>query len=940
MSRVLLLVDGNALVHRAFHAVPPLTTSKGELVNAVYGFAAMLLKVASEVAPGYAAIAFDRAAPTFRHLEYEQYKAQRVRVDDGLYDQFRRVHQLADALSIPTFEVDGYEADDVLGTLSRQASELGIKTVIITGDNDALQLVSPDVTVITPRRGFSETLVYDEQAVRERYGLNPCQLPDFKALVGDQSDNIPGVPGIGEKTAQKLIGQYGTLQELFAHLDELEPKLKARLDGQREQAFHSRHLVTIVTDVPIDLDLSACRFGQYDREKAMALLRELEFKSLVGKLPQPAATGNGAGGGEEQAGDTRGRPAQMPLFAEVTSRETAVVTPVHPPAAEVGRSFGEYSCVTTPRQLDELASLLAERPGFVVDVETTSKDAMKADLVGLAFACEAGRAYYVPVGHRGAGEQLPRQTVLERLRPVLESAELPKLAHNGKYDAIVLGHYGIRLRRVAFDTMIASYLLESAQRALNLKDVAWARLGVEMTPITDLIGKGKSQITISEVPIEAAAAYAGADADMTWRLARLLEPELKRNQLWDLFCQVEMPLVPVLADMERNGVAVDVDYLLSMSRDFRQRLDALEREVWAAAGHQFNINSTQQLGAVLFDELKLPVAKRTKTGYSTDAEVMEGLRDAHPIVSLVLDYRQIAKLKSTYVDALPLLVNPHTGRVHTSFNQTGTETGRLSSSEPNLQNIPARTELGRDVRRAFVAGRPNSVLLAADYSQIELRILAHITRDPKLVAAFSAEVDIHAATASEIFGVPVARVTSEMRRFAKTVNFGIIYGMSDYGLSSRSGLSRQVASDYINSYRQKYPLVWDYLEQTRQQAARHGYVSTLLGRRRQLPEINSPNRQVRMAAERMAINMPIQGTAADIIKLAMVDLHRQLARLGSENRLILQVHDELVLEVPRNGLEDMRDLVRATMENAMPGVSVPLKVEVEAGENWRDLTPI
>jgi len=945
MTKAIMLVDGNALVHRAFHAVPPLTTSKGELVNAVYGFASMLLKVAAEVRPQYAAVAFDRAAPTFRHQEYEQYKAQRVRTDEGLYPQFARVHQLVDVLGIPAFEMDGYEADDVLGTLSRQAAEISLPAIIVTGDNDALQLVGPLVTVITPRRGFSETLTYDEQAVRERFGLSPSQLPDFKALVGDQSDNIPGVSGIGEKTAQKLISQFGSLEGLFVHLDELDPKLRARLEGQREQAFHSLHLVTIVRDVPIQLDLETCRFGAYDRSRAMSLLRELEFRSLVGKLPatsDPVTPTNFSA--PELIAVTSA--SQMPLFPtdEAVAEPTEEATPA---AAKLGLRVrptagairGAYDVVTTADELDALVSELSLSNGFAIDLETTSKDAMKADLVGFSFATQPGSAWYVPVGHEAADGQLPIRQVIGRLRPVLEGETVAKYAHNAKYDMTVLRHYGVRLDGLTFDTMLASYVLESGQRAHNLKDLAWARLGVEMTPITDLIGKGKAQITMAEVPVSQAAAYAGADADMTLRLARLLEPELRQDQLWHLFADVEMPLVPVLADMEIAGVAVDVDYLLSMSRDFRRRLDELEQQIWKAAGHRFNINSTQQLGAILFEELRLPAAKRTKTGYSTDVEVMEGLRGAHPIIQMILDYRQISKLKSTYVDALPQLVNPRTGRVHTSFNQTGTETGRLSSSEPNLQNIPTRTELGRDVRRAFITGRPHTLLLAADYSQIELRILAHITHDPKLVEAFQADEDIHSATASEIFAVPMDTVTPEMRRFAKTVNFGIIYGMSDYGLSSRAGLSRQEASEYIARYRQKYPRVWEYLEQTKRQAAEHGFVSTLLGRRRRLPEINSPNRQVKMAAERMAINMPIQGTAADIIKLAMIRLHRKLRELSSSSQLILQVHDELVLEVPEAEIEDVKALVRETMESAMP-MSVPLKVGIEAGQNWRDLRPI
>jgi len=936
-SEMLLLVDGHALVHRAFHAVPPLSTTKGELVNAVYGFALMLLKAINELRPQYVAVAFDKAAPTFRHLEYEEYKAHRPPAPEGLHQQLARVRELTEALSIPIYEIEGWEADDVLGTLARQATERGLSVVIATGDADALQLVGPSVRVMVPLKGFSETTTYDEVGVRQRYGLAPEQIPDYKALKGDPSDNIKGVPGVGDKTAARLLAEFGTVESLLARLDDAPPKLRPLLAEHADEARQSKRLATIVTDVPVQLDLAKCRAGAYDRPRVVGLFRELEFRSLLSRLPDlapqpPLPTGEGIA----SEVSPRPEPLQMDLFGEIEPAGQAPAAPLSPMAIKVGARLGDYRVVDSPAALDDLARELAARPGFVVDVETTDVNPMRAKLVGIAVAVEPGAASYVPVGHR-AGEQLPLDLVAAKLRPLLADAGRGKYGHNLKYDAIVLDRHGMPLRGLAFDTMVATYLLESSQRALNLKDVAFAKLGVEMTPITDLIGKGKSQITMAEVPIPAVAAYAGADADVTLRLMRRLEPELRQqSDLWRLFEEVEMPLVLVLAAMEEAGVALDCDFLEQMSRDLAGRIGALEAEIYDLAGHRFNVNSTQQLAGVLFQELHLPPSRRTKTGQSTDAETLEALRGAHPIVERILEHRQLVKLKSTYVDALPALINPATGRVHTSFNQTGTTTGRLSSSDPNLQNIPIRTDLGRQVRRAFVVGQPGYCLLGADYSQIELRILAHITRDERLVAAFEADEDIHAATASRLFGVKLRDVTPDQRRMAKTTNFGVIYGISDYGLSQQLGIPRKDAAEFIQSYFAKYPTIRDYLSSAIRQAQEHGYVTTLLGRRRFIPEINVANQAIRNAAERMAINTPIQGTAADVIKVAMVRLHREMQRRGLRSRMILQVHDELVFEGPEEELAELRPLVVEMMEGAYT-LSVPLKVDIKTGADWGDL---
>ena len=903
------------------------------MVNAVYGFALMLIKVIGEIKPDYLAVAFDRAAPTFRHVEFAAYKAQRPRAPEGLFDQFDRVRELVHAFGIPIFEVDGFEADDVLGTLARQADERGLETVIVTGDADALQLVGPRVRVLMPQRTFADTKLYDEAAVRERYGLEPAQLVDYKALKGDASDNIPGVPGVGEKTAVRLLQEFGSLEGIYARLESVPEKTRALLAQHEELARQSRHLATIVRDVPITLDLDACRASGYDRSRVVELFRELEFRSLLPRLPaslgkteqRPVAEAAPAGNGQ---------PQQMAMFAVVAAARPAAVSVAPPPA------LGDYRLVTTRDSLAELVNALASSSRFSLDVETTGVDPMRAALVGLSFAVAPGQAYYVPVGHapqaEGAEAQLPLEEVLARLRPLLADGGRGKCGHNIKYDVVVLAELGVEVSGVEFDSMVAAWLLEPSQRLLGLKDQAWSRLGLELTPIDGLIGKGRNQVTMAEVPVAAACSYACADADVALRLRDRLEPELRQAGLWHLFATVEMPLVPVLARMERAGVALDIPYLQQISRELYQRIGELEQRIYAEVGHRFNLNSPVQLGSVLFDELGLPSARRTKTGHSTEAGVLERLRGAHPVLDMILEYRHLVKMKSTYVDALPTLVNPRTGRVHTSFNQTATATGRLSSSDPNLQNIPIRTELGKRVRRSFVAGRPDHLLLSADYSQVELRILAHITRDERLLSAFAADEDVHAATAAELFNVPLAEVTYEMRRLAKTINFGVLYGMSEYGLSQRVDLSRQDAADYISRYLGKYDGVNRYIQQTIEQARREGYVTTLLGRRRPLPEIHAPVYGVRQAAERMAINTPIQGTAADIIKIAMIDLDRALCERGYGGAMLLQVHDELVLESPREALGELAELTRSTMAGAFP-LDVPLKVDVAAGPNWEEM---
>lgn len=901
-SPLLVLIDGHALVHRAYHALPPFSIAKtGEPTGAVYGFASMLLKVLEELKPTHYAIAFDRPTPTFRHLRYEEYKAQRPKAPDDLVAQFKRVRQLVDTFHIPAFEMDGYEADDILGTLARQAAEMGMDAVIVTGDYDTLQLVGPRVRVFAPKGYFSDTILYDEARVRERYGVEPAQVADFKGLKGDPSDNIPGVAGIGDKTATRLVQQFGSMEAIFEHLDDVTPpKLRETLRASKDIALESKHLSLIDCDVPVKLELDACRVTGYDRAQAVELFRELEFASLLSKLPEALAMGRDAAA-------------------------TVEIAKVSQPS---------YSIVNTSEALDSLLTRVSAASLLVLDLETTSLDAMRADIVGISLAIAPQEAGYIPVGHRWDGSQLSLDYVLDRLRPILSDSGLPKAAHNANYDLTVLGRYGVAVQNLAFDSMIAAHLL--GEKSLGLKALAFGRLGIEMTPITALIGTGSNQLTMDKVLVAEAAPYACADADMTLRLCQLLERELKQEEgLWRLFTEVEMPFVPVLVRMQINGVALDTAFLRAMSQELGEEMQRLEAAIYDWVGHHFNINSSQQLAGVLFDELHLPSNKRTKSGYSTDAAVLEGLRSAHPVIGQILDYRQLAKLKSTYIDALPALINPNTGRVHTSFNQTGTTTGRISSSDPNLQNIPVRTEQGRQVRRAFTAA-PGNLLLAADYSQIDLRALAHLSQDDNLIAAFLHDEDIHTATAAQVFGVAPEGVTSDMRRLAKTVNFGVIYGMGEYGLASRTELSKQEADHFITTYFGRYPEVKRYQETIKRQARERGYVETVLGRRRYIPEINAANGQVRQAAERMAINMPVQGTSADIIKLAMIDIQRELDKRHLKSLMTLQVHDELIFEVPQGELEEMRELVAERMPRALE-LRVPLKVDLKVGINWGEL---
>jgi DNA polymerase-1 len=920
----LFLIDGHALAYRTYYALthgtgnPHFITKSGEPTAGVYGFTSVLLRLLKEERPEYLGVSFD-TGKSFRDDLFPEYKATRTKMPEDLVGQLERIRQVVQAFGIPIYEKEGFEADDVLGALAQQAAEVGAHVTILTGDRDLLQLADEHVTIRLAGQKLSEAPDYDPKQVEEKLGIQPSQLVDFKALVGDKSDNIPGVTGVGEKTAVKLLLEYGNLDEIYAHLDEVPKRFRSKLEKGREQAYLSRALASIRGDLDIGFDLEACRARGYDRDRVVALFRELEFRTLLDRLPEA-----GEGPGE-----------QLNLF---TSSEK-------PSQLE----SAEATVVTDEESLAHLIRRLREANQIAFDVETTSTDAMSADLVGISLAVSPTEGYYIPVGHkaqRAGCAQLPLEKVLHDLRGPLTDPDKPKVGHNLKYDFILLARHGLAVTPLSFDSMLAEWLSDPSSRNLGLKNLSWVRLGVEMTEIEELIGKGRDQITMAEVAVSNAAPYAAADARVCLALEPQLREELESKKLSSLLQELEMPLVPILAQMEMAGIRLDRDFLGQFSSELDQQLGEIEAQIFDYVGHPFNINSTQQLSTVLFEELELTPPDRTrKTAsghYSTAAPVLEELREVHPIVDLVLEQREIAKLKSTYTDALIRQINPETGRVHTSYNQTGSVTGRIASSDPNLQNIPIRTALGRRIRRAFVAD-PGHVLLGVDYSQVELRIVAHISQDAAMLEAFRADQDIHATTAAAVFGIQAARVTPEMRRQAKAVNFGLIYGMSPYGLTRSTDLTLAEAEDFVKTYFERFPGVREYLENTRRLAVKQGYVETLLGRRRYFPELEQGGPRVsepaRARAQREAINAPIQGTAADIIKLAMLQMPDALRQRDLGAIMLLQVHDELVFECPKGELKDTADLVQRIMQGAFE-LDVPLKTEAKAGPHWADMEPI
>ena len=906
-TKTIMLIDGYGLIFRAYHAIDTaMTTATGEQTNAVFGFTRMVLDLLNNQRPDYVIVALE-GGKTFRHDTYEAYKGTRSSMPDDLRPQVTRVREIIDAMNIPIIERQGFEADDVIGSLAGPLARSGLEVLVVTGDSDLLQLVQPGVTAVLPGRPrFQDLRMFDTAAVEDRYGFAPAHIPDFKALVGDTSDNIPGVPGIGEKTATALIKAFGTVEAIIDQLGAVTPpRAKNAITENIDQLRLSKRLATIVRDLEIEPDLEHSAVQNFQRDRVIDLFRELEFRSLVGKLPDQGAA--------------------APARGEV---------------ADVGPST--RTVVTDQAGLAALAARMRETAIYAFDVETTSTDPLQAELVGLAIAVSPTESAYIPIQH--GGDDVEVDLLREVMGPVMTEAAIQGIAHHAKYDEHVLRRAGVPVGNLAFDTMIAAYLL--GETSVGLKDLAFSHLGIEMTEITALIGKGKSQLTMNMVPVDQVADYACGDVEATFRLADLFRPRVAEQEQTALFENIEMPLVQVLLEMEEAGIAIDGDYLGELGDELKARMAALDWEMTELAGRPVNVNSPKQLATLLFEELKLPSGRRTKTGFSVDADVLEAVRDQHPIVPLILEYKTLGKLGSTYVDALPQAINPRTGRVHTSYNQTVASTGRLSSTTPNLQNIPIRTEMGRRVRRAFVADRrpehrmfDDAVLLSADYSQIELRLMAHMSEEPFLIDAFRAGADIHKATAALVSGISPDEVTSDQRRVAKTVNFGVLYGMQAFGLSRDSGMSRADAQAFIDQYWARLPQVKRLFEEILRFGVTHGYVRTEFGRRRATPNLQSANGQHRMTAERVAMNMPLQGTAADIMKIAMIQVADRLNTSGRRARLLLQVHDELVLEVDRPELEAVCELVKSTMEGAAD-LRVPLVADVSIGPNWEEMSDV
>ncbi|OLC62533.1 MAG: DNA polymerase I [Candidatus Rokubacteria bacterium 13_1_40CM_4_67_11] len=924
----LVLIDGHSLVYRAFFALPSLTDREGNVVNAAYGFTSMLL-LALQEHPDYVLASFDLGGRTFRHEELAQYKATRRPTPPELSPQFPLTRDIVRAFGIPIYEIQGVEADDVIGTLARQAREQGLHSTIVTGDLDALQLVNDDVFVLTSKRGVSETVLYTPDRVRERYGLEPIQTVDLKGLVGDVSDNIPGIRGIGEKTAIKLIQEFGSVESLVENRERVAPpKIKKLLDEHWEQALLSKKMATIVLDVAgVTLDLGHGSAKDYRPDAARTILSDLGFRSLAARVPQTWTDGSAMSAPPIFAPPARDQ-GRLPLDGQ-PAEATQPTLPLESTATE---------SVTVIRETVDLEKLIAafasaDRAGF--QVITLDDVPRRGRIAALVVGLNEHEIYYVPVAHEQE-RCLELRNVLPRFAPSLQSAKPSKLGFNQKADYLAMRSHGIELRGADWDLLVAAYLLNSGVRSPSLEALASDVLHRSIEGREALFGSGRAATTCDQVDVMRAAAFFGERMRVMLELAPRLESELDRLGNAELFRDLEMPLVPVLAEMELAGVSIDLSYLQQVSRELYDQLQRLDQEIADVANGPINVNSPQQLARFLFEDLDLPGGRKTKSGYSTDATVLEGLRDQHPVIPKILEFRQLSKLKGTYVDALPLLVDPKTHRVHTSFNQTVAATGRLSSSDPNLQNIPIRTEVGQKVRRAFIPGRPGDVLLSADYSQIELRVLAHMTDDPVLVDAFARGEDIHARTAAEVFGIPQAQVTANQRRLAKVVNFGLFYGLSDFGLARDTGMSTEEARVFIDAYFRAYNRVREFLEGIKIQAREQGYVETLLHRRRYIQDIRSPNRMLRQGAERIAINMPVQGSAADIMKLAMIRLQSYMHQQGLASQMVLTVHDELVFEVTPGEREQLIEVVPDLMARAYP-LKVPVQVDLKLGPNWQDM---
>ncbi len=887
----LFLIDGNSFCYRAFYAIQGLTNSKGEPTNAIYGFVTMMRKLVSDHKPEHIAICFDPKGKTFRHEQYQDYKAHRKPMPDELVSQVEPIKEFCRLSRFAIYEKPGFEADDVIGTIAVAAKKMGMETFIVTGDKDAFQLVDDRIKVLQPHK---DNLIYDIEGVKKKYGgLGPEKIVEILALMGDASDNIPGVPGVGEKTALKLMRRFGSVENLLKNLEEISSeKIRSSIKENEQDLRLSLTLAAIDTSVPVEIDWESLKLGEPDEAGLTEFFRRYEFRGLL--------------------------------------KQTA-------PVGEEDKSKRDYRTVTDMTGLEELAGKLRKADAFSFDTETTSSNPMKAGLVGMSFAIEPFTAFYVPVScpeHPGPG--ILRGDVLELLKPVLENSKIGKYGQNIKYDVIVMARHGVRLRGVIFDTMIANYLIDPIKRNHNLDDLSLEHLGVKKIAIENLVGEGKNRISMAEVPLAKISEYACEDADCVFRLVPVLKKKLKAADLNDLYERVELPLANVLAKMEMNGVALDTGFLKELSVKVSGEIEELVKKIHSEAGEEFNLDSPKQLAEILFVKQKLPATKKTKTGYSTDAGVLEKLALSYELPRKVLEYRERAKLKSTYLDALPEMTNPFTGCVHTSYHQTTTDTGRLSSSEPNLQNIPVKTDAGRLVRRAFIPrkrdGRPGRIV-SADYSQIELRILAHFCRDPNLVRAFEEDRDVHAFTATLLYGVKESEVTRSMRTVAKTINFSVLYGKTSFGLSQDLNISIREADDFIRNYFERYSAVKNFLEAQKEKAKKEGCLTTILGRKAYFPNIRSSNVALRNYAERAAINAPLQGSAADLIKLAMLRIQERLEKEKDGCLMIMQVHDELVFDSPADEAEKLGRMVKKEMEDAY-SLKVPLKADVSTGMSW------
>lgn len=940
----ILIIDGNALIHRSFHALPTtMKTKSGEVVNAVFGFASVLIKTIRDFNPEYVVLTLDKKGPTFRHEKYKEYKATRVKAADELYMQIPRVKELVKAFNIPIYEMSGFEADDLIGTIAKKEEAAGIENIVVTGDMDLLQLIDDGTKVYKLGRGIADGTLFNKELTKDKYGINPDQVVDYKALRGDASDNIPGVPGVGEKTAISLLSEYKTLDNLYRQitqntqevLEKIKPRILNLLKEHKKDAFLSRELATIKCDVPIKFDLEETRFGNFDKEKVIKMFSELEFKSLVPRIKD-------LGGGASDKG--QGSSDGLNKF-------------------ERNKKEFNYILLNSDKEFNKFYGELKKQKEFTFDTETTSFDPLICRLLGISFSWKKGVAYYVNFDENkvdlkkdnnistGPGLNLFnynskiaqgtqfRQDWIKKLKVIFEDESVKKIAHNMKFDYRVMKNVGVNVVNIYFDTMIASYLFNPGTRQHGLDALTFNEFGFEKISKDDLLGSGKDKITFAEAALEKLYLYSAEDADFTNRLYLKLKKKLKDEGVNDLLSKIEMPLVEVLSDMEENGIAINENFLGVMSNKLNSKIKWLEKRIHKMAGMDFNVRSTKQLKEVLFEKLKISVKgiKKTKTGISTAFDELEKLKDEHEIIGLIQEHRELAKLTSTYIDALPLLVCKKTGRIHTSFNQTVTATGRLSSTEPNLQNIPIKTELGKEIRKAFVAPK-GSKLLAIDYSQIELRVAAHLSLDKEMIKAFKEGADIHTQTAALINHVDPRDVTPQMRRSAKAVNFGVLYGQGVHGLSKAVDINFFEAKNFIDDYFMTFPGIKKFIDETIEKTKKKGYVETMFARKRYLPDINSNTPMIKKAAERMAVNTPIQGTAADILKMAMIEIYKKIKN-SSDIKMLLQVHDELVFEIKNGKEKKYAGEIAEIMENIVK-LKVPLVADVKIGDNWGEMKEI